>query len=439
MDNQNLFSQTYNQLIASALKGSGGKFQMLGNPINFSWPVAAQGQESPMAYQIMSSKPKYQEVGNFDFGDASFFDCYKQVMNLLTFKVSPEKQNDLQNAKDELTNAQNSMSTILSNATSDYNTQLQNTGSDAMTALYGGSDFGSFLKNSSYAQDYKNAKAAYDVKSTFYYSLVSNLTTDSTLQNIMKAIQTPTGAIGTSAAPAGWTKVPNSDGTLEWQPIYNIATSGQGWRAKLTAGNAGGFTVNLDASKADSSYDKSWAGGSTGSDFGFWAFGGSGGWEKTNISQSDSSITVQVSAQASTVVPITPGSWYDGGFMQKLARNTANTGYTLQQGWDINGGPGSNSVFGQYGLLSCRVNALVVAYKLSYKITMKTSTYTMYHEKFEASGGLRIGPFTIGGSGGHESTVTHQTSDNTTIEGTDTSDDPQIIGVLVAFPGLDEA
>jgi hypothetical protein len=68
---------------------------------------------------------------------------------------------------------------------------------------------------------------------------------------------------------------------------------------------------------------------------------------------------------------------------------------------------------------------------------MSSSTYQQNYQKFEASGGFRIGPFSFGGSGGHESEYIHSTSGTNTFEGESTSDNPLIIGVIVAFPGGD--
>ena len=72
MDNQNLFSQTYSQIQSKALGGGNANFQLLGNPIDFTWPVAALGQESLAAYQIMSMLPKWSPIGGFEAGDSDF-------------------------------------------------------------------------------------------------------------------------------------------------------------------------------------------------------------------------------------------------------------------------------------------------------------------------------------------------------------------------------
>jgi len=44
MNNQNLFSQSYDQIIKGALGGGKQYFQMLGTPKSFHWDVAPTGQ-----------------------------------------------------------------------------------------------------------------------------------------------------------------------------------------------------------------------------------------------------------------------------------------------------------------------------------------------------------------------------------------------------------
>lgn len=437
MKNQNLLSQTYNQIKSEALGGGNVNFQLLGNPIDFMWPVAATGKENLAAYQLMSMMPKWSPVGSFEAGDSNFFSAYSRVFTLLTFKVSSEKENDLAGLKDQCTTASNTLTQIATDTSSAYGVASQNGGS-VFKVMY--PDIAAWLAGpgSVFVSQTRSQTAVVKTLLDQYANFLAMFCTDSTIKEDADKMKTPSGPIGESA-PAGWTKVENSDGSLSWSPIFNISTSGQDWRAKLTAGTAGGFTVNLDASKADSDIEKSWAKGSAGYDAIFWSVSGSGGWERDTEISSDTSVQATVKVQSSTVVPITPGSWYDGGLMKNLALNTAGAGIRLEAPWTVKGDQGSQSVFGQYGLLSTRVSGLVVVYKPSYSIVMKSSTFKSFHEKIDAKAGLRIGPFTFGSSGGHETTKVSSTGDRTTIESTSTSDNPLIIGITVAFPGVGDA
>jgi hypothetical protein len=436
--NQNLFDQTYSQILTGISGTPGTNFQMLGNPINFSWPVVALGQESPAAYQIMSMMPKWSPVGTFQPSDSNFFTAYRRVLTFISFKVDPSKQNDLNNLKDACAKANNTLQQIVVDANSAYLT-AKSGGGLIFAAKY--PDINAWMAGpgSTYQTQTDTQTAAVNSLSDQYAQFLKDFSTDPDLQEAFALVKTPTGDIGATTAPRGWTKVANSDGSLSWEPVFNIGTTGQDWRAKLSAGTAGGFELTLDASKSSSEAESSWAGGSAGYDAGFWAVNGSGGWQRQTQLDSDASITATIKVQSSTLVPVTPGDWYNGGLMRDLARNTAGNGTSLVPPWIAKGPKGSQCVFGQYGQLSTRVSGLVVVYKPSYSITMQSSTYQSFHEKIEAGGGLRIGPFSFGARGGHETTSVQTTGNKTTLSSTSTSEDPLIIGVTVAFPGIDEA
>lgn len=437
MENKNLFDQTYSQIL-SQIGSQAGNFQLIANPIDFSWPVAATGQESLAAYQIMSMSPKWSPIGAMLPGDSNFFSSYRRVFSIVTVKVSPEKQNDLRKLLDEVTTAQNQLNQVWVDGNTAYMTAKQG-GGPVFASKY--PDIVTWLSGpgSTYQEKSDTLTTAVKKLQDQQSNFLAQFAIDPTLAEDFQLMQTPAGDPGATPAPRGWTKVANADGSLSWQPVFNIATTGQQWRAQLTSGTQGQFTLNLDASKQSSQMDKSWAGGSASYDAVFWSVGGSGSWERITSLGSDSSVTAEIKVQSSALVPVTPGDWYDGGLMKQLARNGSGPGVELVSPWVPKGGPGSQSVFGQYGILSTRVAALLAIYKPSYTINMQSSSFESFQQKIAAGGGLRIGPFSFGGSGGSEKTSYSTSSGRTTLTGQSTSDDPLIIGVSIAFPGLDEA
>jgi hypothetical protein len=306
-------------------------------------------------------------------------------------------------------------------------------------------DINAWLSNAPEAAAYisaiNNATAAYKRALDLKLELES-AAMPAELQNAINLMKMPTGDPASMAAPIGWIKVPDGSGILRFQPEYKIDTTGGDWRAALTQGTQGSFAISLNSADQSADFKKSWAGGSAGIQTPFWGVSGGGGWEKSDIFNQDSGISVKVSVQSSTRVKVNPGDWYDGGFMSELAKSTQGPngqGYTILAPWVAKGGPGSSSLFGQYGLAGTRVAELVLAYKPSFDITMSANTYQQNKQKFEASGGLRIGPFTFGGSGGHQSEFSKSTAKLNTFSGGSTSENPQIIGVIVGFPGTDAA
>lgn len=438
MDNQTLFDQTYSQISAKIGGQDAGNFQLLGSPINFSWPVAARGQTALQTQQLADMMPKWSPVGTLQPGDSSFFSAYRRVLGLVQFKVSPDKQSALQDLADQYNRANNQLQAVGTEMNSTFQTSLSN-GGDGFTALYpaGISDW---LKGpgSTFTKQISALTSAVNNLGDDYASFMADFGTDPSLLDDFKVIATPTVPVS-GPAPAGWTKVAQSDGSLAWAPQYDMGENGQDWRAQLTKGTQGGFELTLDASKSSSDMQKSWAGGSVSVDAGFWGVSASGSWERLTQVESDNTVTATINVKSSTIVPVTPGNWYDGELMRNLAMGKLADGVSLVPPWAPKGGEGDSCVFGQYGLLEARLNGLVVVYQPRYEITMASSTYNLFHQKIEANAGVRIGPFTFGGSGGNEQTKVSTTGNRTTITSTSTSQDPLIIGVMVAFPGMDTA
>jgi hypothetical protein len=253
------------------------------------------------------------------------------------------------------------------------------------------------------------------------------------LKDAVKAMKLPDGDPASGPAPRGWTKVPDGSGMLQWQPDWMIGTTGDAWRASLANGSAGSFTVRIDASDKTSDFSRSFAKGSGSVDRFFWSVYVNASWEKIDLTTNDKSLTATISVKSSTIVPVTPGAWYDGGFMRDLAKSGGQgSGFRIADGFNAVGG--DNALFGKDGLLSTMVSGLLVVYKPSISITSDKATLESHKEKLEVSGGLRIGPFTLGGEGGHETDFEHSTVNNGTFTAESTSDDPLIIGITVGFP-----
>ena len=418
-------------------------FQLIGTPKDFVWNPDPVGQMDPSAYQVISGMPLWSPVGRYASKDARLFDAVHQVWGNVRFKVSPEQAKNQRDLQNECNARSNAVTRARSDMNQAYLSSKQN-GGLVFAAQY--PDVATWLEKSPEGAVYNEAfeeaakvlLKAIKVKTALEYASMPN-----DLQRAIDAMHTPEGAPADTPAPAGWVKVADNSGIIRWQPEFKIETTGSDWRANLTAGSAGAFTIALKSSDDSTSYKNSFAGGSAGHHHGgFVHVSGPGGWEKTDLFDKDSSVNVTISAKSSTRVKVDPGAWYPGGFLSELAKakqGDDSQGYTIVSPWVVKGGKDSSSIFGQYGLVSTRVSELLVVYKPSFEITMGASTYEKTKEKFETNAGIRIGPLSFGGPGGGKNEYKPSTSKPNTFSGESTSDNPQIIGVLVAFPGTDKA
>ncbi len=436
MDNQNLFSQSYDQIIKNVLGKDTPYFQMMANPMSFNWPVASAGQIAPEAYQLMSASPAYSPVGDFTgIGTSTLFDNYKQVLAHVGYKMSPELEKQLQDLSNKMTAARNKGTKAYADAMAAYNVAKQNGGiifeADYPTVQ-------DWIKGPGQSFEAER-KAATEEASDIVKQIASlnKASGSATMTELLEKIAEPTGAPNAGNSKDGWVLVPDAGGVLRWEPSFDISTSSQNWRAELSSGSIGKKTITLDASKSNDSINKSWAGGNVGISTPFWGVNVGGSWEETNISKDDNSVTATVTLESATTVLITPGDWYDGGFLKQLVKaGNTGTGYQILEPYTATGG--DHALFGKDGLCSTMVTGLVVAYKPSFSVTMQSSTYKSFEQKIAASAGFRIGPFCFGGHGGHYEKNVHTTGNRTTVEGGSTSDDPVIIGVTLGFPGTEK-
>lgn len=155
-------------------------------------------------------------------------------------------------------------------------------------------------------------------------------------------------------------------------------------------------------------------------------------WQHFDIPLDDKSVSVSIKVGAITRVPVQPDPrWYDSDYLQSLAkRDSWNPPFTTAD------------VFGEKGLLSQRIDGLIAAYHVAFKITVSPDTYKKFQPIFDAAIAFRIGPFKFG-LGASVSIPgadvvpkvadwKHQArAETSTFEGESMADYPVIIGVTV--------
>lgn len=414
-------------------------FQLIATPMNFRFPTAAIGEIAPQAYQIVSRCVPYSPLGQYAAGDASFFDAYREVLTHVTYKMSADKERDLNALKDQVVKAQNDVTKATGDMNQAFLAARQN-GGIAFKKMYGDDGSAWFdpgKPGEAHQKGIEKLQATLTQKQDMLFDMQKLFMPD-TLKNAVAIMKMPPDDPAQAlTAPRGWTKVKNGAGILEWQPDYMIGTSGDDFRVQLAGGSVGKFSASLSNRAADVTIKDSWAHASTTAAGFFWIARASTTWSKHEQMAADKSVEVQLSVDASTRVAVNPGAWYDGGFLRALAKGqqASGDGYVISQPWVANGP--KNSLFGPSGLLGTRINELLLVVRPKMTVKMSAATMKYTREVLAAGGGLCVGPFCFGGYGASTKQDFSMTTTNDTMTLESTSEDPVIIGVTVSFPGLD--
>jgi|SRR5579872_6442958 len=416
MSDETLFGQTYSQILSNVLGGK-GNFQLIYPYQDWWWPTAPSGQIAPQTLNLVNAVPQWSAVGQFDPSGATLLGSYQQVLQHVNPTIPPDQLQAVTNAHTDLIAAQNQEQKDATARNQAWAVAKANLPADAEPLVWG-----EWVTSSGWAATL-TADGVEIAKQQVNYGLVVGQQ-NSELQNALTAATPPSSS---STIKPGWTTVDQGDGTLVPAPDFSFG-SGQDWVNLLSQG--GGNKVTISVGQGESSYDfsNSWAGGNASTGGFFWGIEASGSWQKWDIDQQDQSVSATITL-TTTTVPVGVGSWYNGSFLKTLEGDKQ-----WFSPWTSTGG--TSPIFGQNGLLPLQIVSLVAGYQPSYEITMQANTYKQYFEHYEASGGIRIGPFRFGGSADHESNTIQRTDSTTTFAGQSTATYPFLMGVILASPGI---
>ena len=413
-----LFGQTYQQILSSVLGGK-GNFQLIYPYLDWWWPTAPSGQIAPSALNLVNSIPQWSAIGQYSPSGSTLLNSYQQVLQHVDPTIPPDIQQAVNNAHDLLVSAQNQYQNDMTARNHAWILATSN-----LPPGVPAPEWTDWVVSSGWAGTLEKDSEEIAVRQRNYAQAFGQESPELT-----QAINAATPPENANTLKDGWTTVDQGDGKLVSAPAFTMSTkSGQDWINLLSQG--GGNKVNIQVSQSKGSYDfsKSWAGGNVSFNRFFWGVYAGGSWQKWDIDQSDESVTANIEL-TTTLVTVQPGIWFNGGYMKTL-KGQGN----FFSPWTATGG--SSPIFGKGGLLPLEIVGFVAGYQPSYEITMNSSTYKQNYEKYEASGGIRIGPFRFGGGGGHESNTIKKESSSTTFKGKSTATYPFILGILTSEPGL---
>jgi len=89
-------------------------------------------------------------------------------------------------------------------------------------------------------------------------------------------------------------------------------------------------------------------------------------------------------------------------------------------------------MFGEGGVVPAFKTGMLVCYQPTITVSVSQSTYQSFNQQWSAAGGVQVGPFQIGGSGGGATLNWTQTGSSMSMNVASTSNVPLIFGVNLA-------
>ena len=410
----NLWDQTWAQ-VSDAFGGQ--NLQLVYPFVDWTWPQPKPGFINDKAYRVVGQVPKWSAVGKYSPLDANLYSSYKTVLEKCPKPTTtPEQRQQLKDVQDQINEAK---ATLASDRDAMMYAWAQ--AQRVPEGMPPPSDFDAWKQENGWTarlqvdelalQSAENIKAEIVKQQNGYY---------------YEAIEAAAMPTKDEDHKEGFLKC-QVNGNVEWRAGFQ----GQDLVTELTNGGGIPLTIHTDASKPSSSMKTSWAGGATDYGNSFFGIYMNSSWFDMKLTESDSSVQVDIQIKAVTQVPIRPGKWYDSGYLSFLAkRHEWNPPYTTKGG--------ERPVFGEGGMLPLMITELYAGYHVSFTITMSSETFKRHESNFKAARGIRIGPFHIGGGLTTRDDSWIKTASGSKFSGESKATYPFIIGFIVAEPGIGE-
>ena len=386
----------------------GRAFQLQTPFSSYYWEDPSTGYIDHRTYDLFNEMPQFSAVGKREVSAVGVYDAYGNVIADTPLLVpEPYQEQQLKDLQSQINAAQ----LQLHNDQSAANTAMAIAKKEAEIA---GVPFDptTYLADNGWLKIFDSDKAVIDKLIEERAGILRQYPGN---QKVIDAWTTPPSTAATT--DKAFLKC-SINGVSYWRAIYEVRTPHDIVAMMSKGGQPMSFS--LDSSKASSQMSKSWAKGSL--DLG-WFFGiyADGSWSKFDITKSSHKVTVSVNFDKVDRFPIKRGDWYDGGYLATLKKKDKwNPPYTAEK------------VFGDNGLLPLVSTEFFAAIGMSLTITVSQSAFEQHKEEFKASGGIQIGPFRFGGSGGHSTDTWHKEAENSEFTIKLTDEYPYIIGYSVA-------
>ena len=418
----NLYGQTYEQIVAKVLGGKDENFQLVNPQEDWTWAPATIGFINPKAYRFVGQMPKWTAVGQYQPGGNDMHQAYLQVLSLWNALGKGINEDQVRQAQEEVTRTRNKLQQDQKEADLGFIEYQKTTPAG--------------IPQKSYDDWMKQFwQGTIDADTLVYNKALETqaLIVGQKNPGLKAAIEAATAPAEPTTPKPGFLKV-NVSGTIGVRPAY-VFDDPKEWADRIAARGGNSLSIQLSASKESSSLSKSWAGGDTAGqgriDGVYFAFQGSGGWERMDLATEDKSVTVNITIKAYSMFEVGPDtSWYNSGILSRMA-----TEDDWNKPFSTKGGDGKEPVFGKGGVLPLVLTSIIAGYQPIIDITMSDATYKRHKESWNAAAGIQVGPFRIGGKGGHSEDKWTKNTDNQKFHVESNATYPFIMGITVANPG----
>jgi len=384
-------------------------FQLIYPMTSWNWPPNNLGYTNSAQYDFCATIPQWSAVGGYVSSGATFDNAYQQLLNcVVLYSTNPALQQQILKAQNNVTQISQQLQTASAQALNTYNQSVTNN-NPTYTAWLG----------SPAGAGYAAQINSLTLQLTQAQNVVTQLANEQTTPNIANALQ----AFGNQAY---YTQLSDSNlSAFPKVPAWNISQSADEWTQQVQGGGGTGGSVTFANASAAYDYSNTWARGSMDVGGSFWGVYANGSWQQTNQFYSDSSLSCTISFAAWDTIAITPSKWYSG--TTAFRNGPFDPGYTSTQQ------PGSTAwMFGSGGIAPCFKTGMLVCYQPSITLDVSQSTYQSFDQQWSAAGGIQIGPFQIGGSGGGTQLNWTEKGSAMSLQVASQSDIPLIFGVTVA-------
>ncbi|NIK03300.1 hypothetical protein FHR53_000856 [Xanthomonas arboricola] len=397
--------------LTDAIGASPDNFQMVYPFTTWAWPLQQPGFIGSAQYDFCSTSPQWSAVGAFVSSGDRLNQAYQEFLNVIPAATDDASlRQQIKAADDAVTAASNGYTIAYNQARSVYQDEVADNTPTFTDWLGSPAGAGWQTKIASTQTKMLQAQVTYN-------ALVAQANTPGLGEAQKQMANQDFYAKLNDPALSKFPSVPN----------WSVAQSASEWVDAVQAGQGpAGATMGFSSRDASYDYSKTWAGGSANIRQLFWEVRVAGKWERINEFETDNELNVSVEFEALDLIQIQPSDWYNGPFVRSKRNGPFVKGYSAF------GEDGTQAVFGEKGFFGLLKTGMYVGYKPTFTITTSKASFSKFSEKFRASTGLRIGPFTFEAEGGSEKAGWSLSESGQSFTGTTTSEQPLIVGVAIS-------